>query len=236
MYEYSDITVIIKTFIRPKVCIKTIKAWNVLYPNINIIVVDDGDINPDLTEYKNVRHIKTEFNIGLSAGRNLGVKNADTKFIFIADDDDIPIKSNHNIVKCKNLLLELDIDLIGSNAFQAHINNINNNGIVQQLYIPSSPGYIPCDVTTNHFLIKNQNVPIWPENIKIKREHYIFFQRCKENNLKIAGTNFLQFKSQRIYPKRYSKYKSVSYNRIIKDNYGINKVIWKYLRGKKIIE
>ena len=233
-YDYSDITIIIKTFIRPKVCVKTVRAWNNLYPDIPIIVIDDGDISPDLSEYKNVRHIKTEFNIGLSAGRNLGLKNSDTNFVFIADDDDLPTQQ-HKLMDCKNILINNDIDILGHKAFSIN-NKSNHNILVQELYI--SNDYLLCDVTTNHFLAKNRNLPYWPESIKIKREHMIFFQRCKEKNLKIAGTNLLQFVSQRKYPPRYSSFKnkSTEYDKIMKENFGINNVVWKYLKGKNIIE
>jgi glycosyltransferase involved in cell wall biosynthesis len=234
MKNYSDITIVIKTFLRPKVCVKTIKVWNNLYPNISMIVVDDGDDNLDLQDFQNIKHIKTKFNIGLSAGRNLGVNLAQTDFVFVADDDDIP-SSTHNIIKCKQLLIDNNIDIIGSGAFNMYYQK-NYNILVKEMSITDL--YRICDITKNHFLAKNKDLPLWPESIKIKREHCLFFKDCKTKNLKTAGTNLLNFCSQRKYPPRYSSFKNQSkkYSKIVRQDFGINRVVWEYLKGKRVTE
>lgn len=63
------------------------------YPNLEIIVVDDG--SPDNTESvvraipdERIRYIRHEKNKGLPAGRNTGIRAATGEYIAFLDDDD----------------------------------------------------------------------------------------------------------------------------------------------------
>jgi hypothetical protein len=66
-----------------------------------------------------IEYIHTDFDIGVSAGRNLGVKLAKTKYVFTCDDDNIVIEST-DLAKAEQLIREYDIDLLG-------VKEINNS-------------------------------------------------------------------------------------------------------------
>lgn len=84
----SQLTVVIKTFDRPRLLRNLLQSLRRFYPHVPVIVVDDGG-KPALagSEHPLVRHIRTDFDIGVSAGRNLGVANVETPYAFIMDDD-----------------------------------------------------------------------------------------------------------------------------------------------------
>ena len=98
----SDIvTVIITTFKRPELLNRSLtSALHQTYPNVEVIVVDDN--NPDdearreteclieekFSRYNNLRYLKLPRNGGACAARNLGVAEANGKYIQFLDDDD----------------------------------------------------------------------------------------------------------------------------------------------------
>lgn len=65
-------------------------VWTQSYPNIEIIVVDDGstDNTREVTESSNNVKYIYQSNQGLSAARNTGIKNSSGKFLVFLDADD----------------------------------------------------------------------------------------------------------------------------------------------------
>lgn len=90
----SLVSVIVPTFNRPFFLHEAIKSCvSQYYENIEIIVVNDGGENIDNvidsfvdTRIKLINHEK---NMGLSAARNTGIKNASGEYFVYLDDDDI---------------------------------------------------------------------------------------------------------------------------------------------------
>lgn len=90
------VSIIITTHDRSELLPRAIdSALNQTYPNIEIIVVDDGSkdttdmvINKYVKTYPNVRHIKHEEARGGNAARNSGIIEAKGEFIAGLDDDD----------------------------------------------------------------------------------------------------------------------------------------------------
>ena len=88
----NEITIIIKTFERKKSLICLLKSIQKYYPEIPIIILDDSRNN-----YKNevmnkfsklnIEYIVTEFDIGLSEGRNRILRKVKTKYFLLCDDD-----------------------------------------------------------------------------------------------------------------------------------------------------
>lgn len=98
----SDIvTVIITTFKRPELLNRSLtSALHQTYPNVEVIVVDDNNpgsearketeciIEKNFSKYSNLRYLKMPQNGGACAARNLGVSEAQGKYIQFLDDDD----------------------------------------------------------------------------------------------------------------------------------------------------
>jgi len=72
-------------------CLRSIKEND--YPNLEIIIVDNGCIDGTAKAVKDtfpdVKVVRTEKNLGVSGGKNLGIKNApkDSDYLLLLDDD-----------------------------------------------------------------------------------------------------------------------------------------------------
>ena len=100
-------SVIIPTYNRPndlRPAIDSVLKQN--FKNFEIIVVNDAGENVAhiITEFndKRIRYLEHEFNKGLAAARNTGLKAADGEYVAFLDDDDI-FYPNHLEIALKNL-------------------------------------------------------------------------------------------------------------------------------------
>jgi len=82
--DISDLTLIIKTFERPRVVRRLVASIFRHYPTANIIVVDDSQ-SPQKLE--GVTTITMPYDSGTSAGRNAAIEKVDTNYILLLDDD-----------------------------------------------------------------------------------------------------------------------------------------------------
>lgn len=83
-YINNNLTIIIKTFERPHIILRLIKSIRIMYPSIKIIVVDDSKISQHIND---VQTIFMPYDSGISKGRNEAVKNVNTKYLLMLDDD-----------------------------------------------------------------------------------------------------------------------------------------------------
>jgi glycosyltransferase involved in cell wall biosynthesis len=84
-------SIVIPTYKRPELALRAAKAalaQNI--PNVEVIVVNDGDHESDYSEVKKlgVKYIEHEVNSGLSAARNTGIKASTGDYVGFCDDDD----------------------------------------------------------------------------------------------------------------------------------------------------
>jgi len=90
----KKVSIIIATFNRKELIKNAVKsALMQTYPNIEIIVVDDGsqyNILSVLKEYeKKITIIQNKKNLGQGASRNIGIRESSGDYISFLDDDDI---------------------------------------------------------------------------------------------------------------------------------------------------
>lgn len=67
-------------------------AKGLTYPAYEIIVVDNGSVQPlsdalDLKQYAHLRYIRSESNLGFTGGNNLGMQEAQGDYFFIVNND-----------------------------------------------------------------------------------------------------------------------------------------------------
>ena len=104
----EKISVIIPTYNRGNLIGDSIKSvLNQTYENLEVIVVDDGSTDNtkeeiDKIEDERVKYIKLMKNSGGSNARNIGIQNANGKYISFQDSDDIyyPKKLEIQYKKC----------------------------------------------------------------------------------------------------------------------------------------
>ena len=80
----SDLTALVKTFERPYVVRRLAASVRWLYPELAIVVVDDSR---EPVALDGVRTIHMDYDSGVSAGRNEGLRHVETKYVLVLDDD-----------------------------------------------------------------------------------------------------------------------------------------------------
>lgn len=138
----SNITIIIKTFQRLKsleCLLKSIEDQKL--NNIPIIILDDSRENYKdaiLEKFSklNINYIVTEFDIGLSKGRNILLEHVKTDYIILCDDD-FEFDSRTNISKGLLLLKEYNLDILGGSFYE----RVELNSIFSVLHLLKHPKY-----------------------------------------------------------------------------------------------
>lgn len=190
---YKNITVVIKTFLRYDCLNIILSDWNKKYNNINIVVIDDTPSKDkiELSLPKNISYHWFDRTIGLSKGRNFGVSIANTKYVFISDDDDLA--PNYSVLKKTYDILEnSDFDIIGSQPHDIIISNDKLKCIPKKFIYGDIQS---CDGVLNHFLAKKDRLCKWDENIIIFREHIDFFLQSKMKQIKVGAYKRLTHRS-----------------------------------------
>ena len=135
----NEITIIIKTFERKKSLICLLKSIQKYYPEIPIIILDDSRNN-----YKNevmnkfsklnIEYIVTEFDIGLSEGRNRLLRKVKTKY-FLLCDDDFEFDERTKLNEAINIINKNDIDILGGAIYE----KVEVNSVISLLLLLKSP-------------------------------------------------------------------------------------------------
>ena len=115
MYQ-SNITIGIKTFLRPsslKYCLRRLRQY---FKNIIIYVADDSTdeikiINKELVKKYNAIYFDLPFDSGIGIGRNTMIKNCKTKYYLTLDDDSL-IDNKFNLKALYDLMEETNLDMI----------------------------------------------------------------------------------------------------------------------------
>lgn len=126
--EQKKLTIVIKTFNRKKSLLRLLKSIVKMNYNYPIIIVDDSKIKSreivELFEDLDINYICTEFDIGLSKGRNILIDNVKTKYFFLCDDDFV-FDYRTNLDENLNVMINNeDIDILGGVTYTR--NSINS--------------------------------------------------------------------------------------------------------------
>ena len=200
-------TFIIKTFERPERLFLLLKSLDKFYPNVPIIIIDDSRKPIKKKWAPHIQYIYTEFDIGVSEGRNRAVKLVKTKY-FVLLDDDYEFTEQTKIEIFKELLEKYNFDLIAGRyrdfywsdgTFRAEDNfegflRTYRKVIYICIYddIADDCDAIPVDYTRNLFLAKTDVIQKNPWNSKIKTEEHIsFFIDLQNNNVKVGYTPYV---------------------------------------------
>jgi glycosyltransferase involved in cell wall biosynthesis len=79
-----QLTVLVKTFERPKVLHRLVTSIRRLYPTLDVLVVDDSR---EPRPIQGVQTITMPYDSGIAAGRNEGLEHVTTSYVLVVDDD-----------------------------------------------------------------------------------------------------------------------------------------------------
>ena len=128
----EDLTIVIKTFDRPHLLRNLMRSLRRFYPDLPVVIVDDGrkqafTAPPDDL----VKLVPAALDIGVSAGRNLGVAHVETPFTFVMDDDFafLPISRLEDLLRP---VKELGFGICGSRMINFGTHEICYHGIFER--------------------------------------------------------------------------------------------------------
>jgi GT2 family glycosyltransferase len=206
----KEVTAIVISFLRPDYTMACIKSLKEVYPDIKIVVGENGDWNQeiaDLCQTLKAKYIKLPFDSGVCVGRNRLIDVVDTTFVLVGDDDFFYTKETGVDRMLELIKNHPEMDLIGGRiteggvlknyqgSIERHGNYIVNIPInleeVQYEYDKESNlRYIKADLTFNFFVAKTErikDVP-WDEQIKVSYEHLSWFIDLQENKRNVYFT------------------------------------------------
>jgi len=213
LIKIDDLTILIKSFMRPDSVINLIDSIKARY-DIKIIIIDDS--NPHLNfDSNNVKTYNIKFDSGLSAGRNYGLGKIKTPY-FLLCDDDFEFTDNTNLSKWLEILKNSDLDILGADVIM-NGKPIDYFGLLKIIngslyYVNGNHGsndyYTEYDLILNFFIAKTESIRNnnWDDELKIA-EHTAFFLKNK-GVLKIAHTKMFSINHQQIRNHEYNVYRS----------------------------
>lgn len=148
------VSVIVPTYNRPEMlegCLRSILDQT--YPNVEIIVVNDGGasvkkIIDSLNQQNKITFLEHPANRGMAAARNTGIAVARGKYLAYLDDDDSYLP--HHIETLVNFLENSDCKVAYTDAYRAHIKTINGREAVKSRDVAYS-----IDFDSDRMLIQN---------------------------------------------------------------------------------
>jgi len=199
----KDVTAIVKTFLRDNYLFDCVGSLRETYPEMQILVADDGDPSDDKEEKLRALgangYFRLPYNSGLSVGRNVLVDACKTQYLLLSDDD-LLFTLKSGIEKLRTLM---DISDIASGAFLNYgsvdhnyeadfIREGNRFRLVNVSWPPFSEykgvRYGKCDLTHNIFVANTDLVRRvrWEESLKIRYEHEDFFLSAKIQGARVV--------------------------------------------------
>lgn len=83
-----DVTVLVKTFERPEALKRLLASVRRRYERVQIVVVDDSGRRLDPVPSEIATYIHEPYNtVGAAGGRNLGLRQVETPYVLVCDDD-----------------------------------------------------------------------------------------------------------------------------------------------------
>ena len=212
----SQLTVVIKTFERPKELNRLIKSIRRFYPNLKIVVVDDSKVPMDID---GVNVIKMPFDSGVSAGRNRALEVIDTEFLLLLDDDFI--FNRHTLVHLamKTMIKNPCIDIMGGNVIDLPLfiehdytksSNLFPTDAKPNLPLGTNIAGLPVyNKVPNFFIARTERIKLvkWDERLK-KIEHADFFTRAVGMLTTVFNENLKVLHSKTPFNSNYMKYRN----------------------------
>lgn len=205
-----DITVLIKTFERPKSCAALLTSVRQFYPDIPIVLVDDSK-TPFRATGEHVTSIHLPFDSGVSKGRNAGVEKVQTRYTFLCDDDCVFTRDT-DLNHLQKLLEESGVDILGIRA-----SGVNYSGTYRiegdTIYCDrgaNAQGLY--DFVPNIFLAKTETLRQfkWDEELKIGEHFAYFFEH--QGKLKIGYTEDVSVIHDHQLTEDYSRYRNRAFD------------------------
>jgi len=248
----SRVTILIKTFQRPRTVNAAIASIRRFYPTVPIIVADDSGEPTPIGDNSVVVH-RLPFDSGVSKGRNFLFSQVRTKYFLMSDDDNL-FTRHTRLERMIDLLEAADFDILGCLVVEGtswlrgpktsrrqiidfQMDLELKNGVLR--YSEPELAYnrrraIRCDLVHQFFLARTEVVRAaggWDERLKTA-DHTDFFLGMKQKGLKVGFTPLVAAKHEDVARERrsadYAPYRharSSQFRRVWIESHRIEKLI-----------
>ena len=206
----ESVTVVIKTFERPKELKRLTESIKRFYPDMKIIVVDDSR---DPSKIEGVKTICMPYDSGVSAGRNLAVSAVETKYLLLLDDDFIFYRKTDLGPAVKKMDKYAEIDILGGEVVDlplytsAEYKQASLHPTIQGPTMPYGStigGMAVQDKVANFYIGRTERIKQvgWDDHIK-RLDHADFFTRAKGVLTSVSDPEFKVLHAQTPFNKTY---------------------------------
>lgn len=189
----KDTTLLVKTFKRPDILGRLLDSLRDHYPRAHVLVGDDSGESAfeGIKRYGPLEYLTLPLDVGLAAGRNALVDEAETELVVLLDDD---------FVFTAETQIERLLAFVRAGVYDVMCGAVRQGGKVMHyegtaeirdhiLYLENIPDDGPCrvDVGFNFFAARREVLADvrWDEVFKLG-EHLDFYLRAKQAGVKVG--------------------------------------------------
>lgn len=196
-----DLTVVVKTFQRPDTLRRLLRSIRRFYPAVAVLVVDDSQQPLDPVPDEITRYWHRPFrSLGVSAGRNFGLRQVETEYVLVCDDDMV-FGRRTDLAKMLDTLAATRFDLVsclwmdhepwksiprGVRRYEGTL-EIEDGTLVHRLGATRGTvdGLPVFDIVHQFFVAAPERLGLdpWDERLKVAGEHVDFFLGLRERGL-----------------------------------------------------
>ena len=219
---YRDVTILIKTFNRPKTVVGAIKKIRKFYPDIKVLLADDSQKTVEIDDNK-TEVFSMPFDSGVSKGRNFLLEKVETPYFLMMDDDHY-FNGRTRLEKMLSLTEDYDFDILSALVFQRsvfkkelyrkklvdfYLNLEIDKGTLTFAdgFYEKTDKYIRCDLVHQFIIAKTEPIRQlggWDNRLKTA-DHADFFIRAKQSSLKVGYTPLARVDHVHRKDERFSK-------------------------------
>ena len=181
----EQVTVLIKTFERPKKLKGLVKSIRRRYPALKIIVVDDSREPASLS---GVENIVMPYDSGVSAGRNAGLERIQTPYMLCLDDDFVFNRNTDLLKVLKDIQTNADIDVLAGAVIYLPLRIVHDYSRTPLFPTDKPPLYAPGSLiggfavhlkVPNFYIGRTDKIRLvgWDNQLK-RLDHADFFTRA----------------------------------------------------------
>jgi GT2 family glycosyltransferase len=242
-----EITLIMKTFQRPRTAALAVEHARRRYPDLRLLVADDG-AQEHAFEHPGAEVVRLPFDCGISRGRNELLARVQTPYFVLMDDDHcmsrqtrlgrmlaILERERYDILACHVWLRRPTQRLFPKRVLNGFFLDLElEDGTLTMRDAPARGSHRACDAVENFFLARTQRVRElggWDERLKLA-EHLDFFLRARSAGLRVgyttrAGVDHVRISAERNSP-HYLPWRAgreAAFRRLYLATHGIRRVV-----------
>jgi GT2 family glycosyltransferase len=232
----ADVTALIKTFLRDEYLFTCVSSLRLHYPNIRIIVADDGYCSDEkearLKDAGVSKYIALPWNRGVSRGRNRLIDACETPYFLVGDDDFYYTEET----RLGDMLRMMEIADLAGGALK-YFDTLQHYEATLE-WVPESKGLIhreisrdyqaydgiqygEADLTFNFFVAKTDLAREirWEDSIQVIFEHEDFFMAGHQRGMRVVYCPNSVVTHRKIELPTTAEYENIRWNRQDKNKF-----------------